>query len=215
MKILAIILIVWSPLLGLCQQIDSTTNTLKVKASKNVFQDQFGNEVTSEQYFRLANSGLYNISFTKRDSGTIYYLLDSTTLLKSVNRKAPAASYRDLSGLSVAVPKTGKITVMDFWATTCPPCIEEMDSLNNLVKDFPGVEFIAFTAESESVIKAFLQKHTFMYKIIPDSKNIKSSFFVSAYPSHIVCDKNGIIRYVSIGKDLSLRTKIHSTMISE
>src|SRR5688572_18002307 len=55
---------------------------------------------------------------------------------------------------------TGKVVVLEFWATTCAPCVHYIPHLNELADKFKDkpVQFIAVTDEEESVVQRFLKK---------------------------------------------------------
>ncbi len=54
----------------------------------------------------------------------------------------------------------GKVVVLEFWGTTCTPCVEEIPHLNDLVEKFKSkpVQFVAATEDSQEVIERFLKK---------------------------------------------------------
>jgi thiol-disulfide isomerase/thioredoxin len=54
-----------------------------------------------------------------------------------------------------------RVVVLDFWATWCPPCIESVPHLNQLVREFQdsSVTFISITYEPEHMVKPFLEKY--------------------------------------------------------
>jgi len=112
----------------------------------------------------------------------------------------------------------GKTIVINFWFTACKPCIAEMIYLNKLVEENndSSVVFIAPAPENEAQIKKFLKKYAFEYKITPSSTDFISSMNIENFPTHLVVDKEGIIRQVFIGyaddiKD-KLRTEIDKLM---
>jgi len=96
--------------------------------------------------------------------------------------------------------KKGKPTVVNFWSTRCKPCIEEIDLLNSLVDNFPNVNFLAITSDSSYMVNSFLKKIKFKYSVIPNIRNIEIDYKVSANPTHIFIDKNGIIKKIIIGR---------------
>jgi cytochrome oxidase Cu insertion factor (SCO1/SenC/PrrC family) len=104
----------------------------------------------------------------------------------------------------------GKVVVINFWFTSCEPCIKEMPLLNEVVaanKD-NGVVFIAPAPENESQIKKFLTKFKFDYNIIPSSSDYLDKLNIENFPTHLVIDKEGIIRQVFIGYSDDIKTKL-------
>jgi thiol-disulfide isomerase/thioredoxin len=94
----------------------------------------------------------------------------------------------------------GKIVVINFWFTACKPCILEMPHLNQLVTDNnDSVIFLAPAPENDVQIKKFLKKYRFDYTIIPLSLDYITALSIEYFPTHLVIDKEGIVRQVFIG----------------
>jgi peroxiredoxin len=77
----------------------------------------------------------------------------------------------------------------------------EIPELNRLVKDFKDkdVVFIAFVLDEAKDVQASLKELNFNYHIVSDSSAIAAKFDVSAYPKHVVIDKEGRIYAVLEG----------------
>ena len=93
----------------------------------------------------------------------------------------------------------GKIVVFNFWFTTCGPCITEMPELNKIAekyKDNKSVMFIAPSFEENELIKKFLKRKTFDFKIVTGSKELNKKLGILSYPVTIITDKKGIIKEV-------------------
>lgn len=107
---------------------------------------------------------------------------------------------------------TGTVVVMNFWFTTCGPCIKEMPLLNEMVADdrYKNVTFLAIAPEKHEQIKRFLKKNPFMYNIIPDAAQYINELQVRNFPTHLLIDKNGIIREVFIGYDIDIKEKLQT-----
>ena len=74
----------------------------------------------------------------------------------------PALSLKDLEGAAHSLQAhRGKVVVLNFWATWCEPCRDEMPSLNKLKHSFDGKPVVVLgvnVGEGEGRIKAFLDK---------------------------------------------------------
>lgn len=97
----------------------------------------------------------------------------------------------------------GKVLLIDFWATWCPPCKKSMPFLNNLRNERlqEGFEIIAINVDEDSdEAKQFLAAHPVDYKIAFDRKgHCPGIFEVKAMPSSYLVDKTGKIRKVHLG----------------
>lgn len=137
-------------------------------------------------------------------------------LEKMLNQPAPDFTLTDLKGKnwSLAALK-GKTVVLNFWFTTCAPCIEEMPKLNMVKNKYAGqdVVFLALCRDDSPAIKSFLKNHTFEYALFPKTQNVGKEYHVANYPTSMVIDQKGIIRFLQIGGndiDQALATAIES-----
>ena len=108
----------------------------------------------------------------------------------------------------------GKIIVINFWFTYCGPCIKEMPFLTELVaanKENP-VAFIAPAPENETQIRKFLQKNTFTYQIVPSSLDYINTMHIENFPTHLVIDKDGIIRNAFVGYTDDIKMKLQEAI---
>jgi len=123
---------------------------------------------------------------------------------KRVPAPAPRLSAHDLTG----APKTlanyrGKVVVLNFWASWCPPCLREMPSMERLRVKMEGrpLSIVALdSAETATEVKAFLTKMKLGFPILldPDGVNTKR-WKVFALPTSFVLDAKGRVRYVLTG----------------
>ena len=117
--------------------------------------------------------------------------------------KAPIFSVKSIEGKSFDLKKLkGKIVVLNFWFTTCMPCVLEMPELNKIVQKYKNnkdIVFLGFALDSKKQIEAFLQTNPFKYNLVEKSNTIAKRYKVSAYPTHIVIDKKGNIALYRMG----------------
>lgn len=93
----------------------------------------------------------------------------------------------------------GKVSVINFWASWCPPCVEEIPSLNRLRKKMQGKPFQLISvnyAESPAVIQAFLKRVDVEFPVLLDTTGeVSAQWNVIAYPSTFVIGSDGKIHY--------------------
>jgi len=117
----------------------------------------------------------------------------------------------DMTGKSFKLSELrGKVVVLNFWFTKCPPCIQEMPSLNTLVSEFKGkdVVFLAITFNKKDVVKQFLEEKDFNYTIAANANDVITMYGVQSYPTSIVINKKGEI----VLKELGFRTNIKDVL---
>lgn len=118
---------------------------------------------------------------------------------------APALELRSLDGRSVSLAELrGRVVVVSFWATWCPPCVEELPSLARLQRELGGAGLTVLAVnymEGPPRIRTFLEKHPVDLTILRDAdggaaRAWKTRFFPSTY----VIDPAGRIRLVARGE---------------
>jgi thiol-disulfide isomerase/thioredoxin len=117
---------------------------------------------------------------------------------------APELKAQNLAG----APKTladyrGKVVLLNFWASWCPPCLHEMPSMERLKQKMVGrpLEIVALdSAETAEEVSAFLSRMKLSFPILldPDGSNTRR-WKVFALPTSFLLDAEGRVRYVLTG----------------
>lgn len=93
----------------------------------------------------------------------------------------------------------GKVTVVNFWATWCPPCVEEIPSLNRLRKRMEGKAFELISvdyAEDPTAVQAFMREVDVHFPVLLDTDGKVSALWkVVVFPSTFVIGPDGKIVY--------------------
>jgi thiol-disulfide isomerase/thioredoxin len=96
----------------------------------------------------------------------------------------------------------GKVVVLDFWATWCPPCIKGIPDLIEIQKSMKDVQVIGITVDENpmQVVPDFVRKHKINYPILIGNDKVYQEYGgISAIPTTFVIDKEGRIRNKHIG----------------
>jgi len=114
--------------------------------------------------------------------------------------KAPESATRPaLGGGLVEIPTPGKVTVLDFWATFCEPCLAEMPELEAWWKtaDRTRVRVVGISMDDDSyVVERKLEELGITFpQLIDDGFVLKGRYLVSSVPAAFVIDGKGTIRY--------------------
>lgn len=112
----------------------------------------------------------------------------------------PAAMVRELGGNEVALADVcGRVTLIDFWATWCKPCIKSMPKLQKLHDELVGEGFrvvgISIDEKNDAKVREFVGKKKFTYPLFIDHETRPAweSFYVVAIPALFLVDSEGMI----------------------
>lgn len=97
----------------------------------------------------------------------------------------------------------GKVVLMNFWATWCPPCIEEMPSMQRLYHELPrdSFEILAINMqEDRGTVQQFISEHSFEYPILLDfGGEVAQRYAVRGLPTSYVIAPDGSMPAALIG----------------
>lgn len=116
-----------------------------------------------------------------------------------VGKPAPDFDLPDLDGNKVEFSSMkGKVLILDFWATWCPPCKEEIPHLVRLQTKYrdQGLQIVGLSldAAGASVVKPFAEEHDVNYTmLIANDETAKKYGGVSMIPTTFVVDRSGVV----------------------
>lgn len=116
-----------------------------------------------------------------------------------VGNPAPDFTLINMQGQSVGLSDfRGKVVIVSFWATWCPPCREEMPSMEKLYREkrAAGLEILAINTEENGkrAVSKFLQRTPSSFPILLDSDSeATNSYGVFRLPESFIIDRNGVV----------------------
>lgn len=203
-------------------------NAQNATVKKNVLDEntvvraEDGNVYPYAVWHKLMSTGKYGLKSrgTKTDKGDPEFLIYELTeaqkrsYFDKMPKPRPSDSFvegndfkgfkvTDINGNKIDLREAkGKVVVLNFWFINCPPCRQEIPQLNELVaeyKDNPDVIFLAIATDEKYELKKFLKENPYDYHIIDGGGYLASKFAVRLYPTHAVIDKEGKIKFSTVG----------------
>ncbi|MBI5848381.1 MAG: TlpA family protein disulfide reductase [Nitrospirae bacterium] len=136
---------------------------------------------------------------------------DSTSVVvlsAEINGAAPDFTRKDLSGKSITLSDyKGKVVLLEFWATWCPPCKASIPGLIALHKKFEQKGFIilgvSIDTDSDALeqVRRFAASHSISYPVLLADESMPKQYNVVSIPTSFLIGKDGKI--VDINKGYS------------
>jgi len=111
----------------------------------------------------------------------------------------------DLAGAEVRVSDAaGKVRVVDFWATWCDPCVEQLPLLDRLQREHGPRGLAVFGVavdEEREAVQAFLARIPVSFPVIfdPAGETSAQRLGITRLPTTVVLDRKGVVREVHMG----------------
>lgn len=95
----------------------------------------------------------------------------------------------------------GKVVLVDFWATWCPPCREEIPHLKKLHEQFSEQGLIVWGVglDEEGKLRAFAQEQDISYPILVGNQSVGQDYGVQGIPTTFLFDKENRIAFKHVG----------------
>jgi peroxiredoxin len=114
-------------------------------------------------------------------------------------RLAPDFAVTDLAGRAVRLSALrGNVVVLNLWTTWCPPCREEMPSMERLYARLRGKRFellaVSQDEDGRAVVEPFVRELRLSFPVLVDpERQVGERFGVWGYPETFVIDRNGYV----------------------
>jgi len=122
-------------------------------------------------------------------------------------RERPEFALRDLAGKEWKFSDLrGKVVVVNFWATWCPPCRKEMPDLETLYQRFQAKGFVvlAISDEEAAKVEPFIKERGVTFPVLLDpGRKVNKEFIVEGIPHSFVYDREGKL----VTQSIDMRTQ--------
>lgn len=121
-----------------------------------------------------------------------------------IGELAPTFTLENLDGEVVSLEDyRGKNIIVNFWASWCPPCKEEMPDFQKYYTENKDNDFaiLAINAgESKAIATKFMEENGYNFPVLLDTATeVGNNYMVSGIPTSFIIDKEGIIRNIKVG----------------
>ena len=121
-----------------------------------------------------------------------------------MNSPAPDFTLKSLTGENLKLSELrGNVVLLNFWASWCGPCRQEMPLLEKMHNKYKGLGFTVMgvnVEEDSSKAKAMAKKDKLSFPVLFDTQSqVSKAYQVSAMPSTVIIDRDGKVRYLHKG----------------
>ena len=139
-------------------------------------------------------------------------------MAKMLNMKSPDFSLKNLAGETVSLASLkGKVVIADFWATWCGPCIQSFPGMQKAINKYKEDNNVAFVfidtwenvhdEKRVELVSKFITSNNYSFNVLLDTEtpqdnskyDVVSAFKVDGIPTKFILDKEGNIRFKSVG----------------
>ena len=123
---------------------------------------------------------------------------------------APALSTVSIYGEPLSLANQQQPVLVHFWATWCPVCSLEHDSIDSIAKDYPIITIAMQSGNAEELIQ-FMRQEQLSFPVVEDDDGLIARHWqVSGVPASFIMSPSGEIKFVEVGytSELGLRLRL-------
>jgi thiol-disulfide isomerase/thioredoxin len=159
-----------------------------VKNYENKLLDKSNKNSSTESNSEISANNEKNSNISQNDS-----VKTSPILQKS---SAIDFKLKDLEGKEVSLSQfKGKKVFLNFWATWCPPCKQEMPEIEKVFNETKDSDLVILTVnlgENQNTVKAFMDKNNYHFKVVLDlDEKVATKYNIQSIPTSLFIDKDG------------------------
>lgn len=130
---------------------------------------------------------------------SILFIAGCVLAQQQTQTKAPDFTLPDLNGKAFSLSELeGKVVILNFWATWCPPCVVEIPHFIDLYKEYKGqgleVVGVSLDRGGVKVVKSFVEKNEMTYPVVIGNQKVAEDYGgIRGIPTTFVIDRQGYI----------------------
>ena len=170
-----------------------------------IAQDNIPVKIKEERRYikeKLAKKGMEITFNDEKEEEDVHPFISKWT-----NKQLPALQLTDITGNTISSEDfEGKYVHINFWSTTCKPCIEEFPELDQLKAKYgdEDVIYLAIAPEVDTKVAKVLAKHPVNYRVVANAEALLDRLGVDGYPKNLFIDKDGTIRKAMDGSHYTI-----------
>ncbi|MDF2556584.1 MAG: alkyl hydroperoxide reductase [Bacillales bacterium] len=126
---------------------------------------------------------------------------EETFTSNPIGKEAPDFSLKNIQGDTVKLSDyRGKKVMVNFWATWCPPCQEEMPEIERFYKENPDVIILSVNIDTTQDIQGFINEYKTTFPVLLDEdKSVSKAYGTFKIPETYFINADGIVKYKQVG----------------
>jgi cytochrome oxidase Cu insertion factor (SCO1/SenC/PrrC family) len=206
-----------------------TTQTLKMmldakgidKSYVVTYQDANGKKMTPAAFVKAANVQPYAVRKDKTAHTATFYLADAAAIAerdakikaimdRQIKPGQPVPDFHLVTVNGIKLDNAylhGHTTLVNFFFTTCVPCVAETPILNQYMRNHPQMKTLAVTFDDADDAKKYVAQRKFAWPIVADAQPFIDQLGIGGYPTLVLVGPDGKVRKIDFSPNIAQQGK--------